>query len=134
MSIIFPFRKDTSPIFGIIHRPVAEVYFKHKKQNLWQSVTMVVDSGADYTLLPHFLALELGINLNKDCKKINTQGVGGKSEVYLLKSKTKVRLGEYERNISVGFLSSDFIPPLMGRQDFFETFRVIFENLQVIFE
>lgn len=38
---------------------------------------MIVDTGADYTLLPRFMAEKLGINLEKDCKDFTTFGVGG---------------------------------------------------------
>ena len=88
-----------------------------------------INSTAPLPILPHgsapslvkkYIESSAQLNMkNKDCKKINTQGVGGKSEVYLLKSKTKVRLGEYKNNISVGFLSSDFIPPPHGKTGFF---------------
>lgn len=67
-------------------------------------------------------------------KIIGTRGVGGESTVYLLKKKIKVRLGNYEREIPVGFLSKDDIPPLLGRQEFLETFRVVFENFETTFE
>ncbi|MBI2334679.1 retroviral-like aspartic protease family protein [Candidatus Daviesbacteria bacterium] len=134
MSITFKFKEYPSNIFGITRRPVAEVYFQHKNNIRWLPITMVVDSGADYTLLPKFLALSLGISLSKDCRLIETRGVGGESTVYLLKRKIRVRLGEYERAIPVGFLGNNHIPPLLGRQEFLETFKVIFEKFQVIFE
>lgn len=95
---------------------------------------MIIDTGADYTLLPRFLASPLGVNIYRDCKIIDTQGVGGKSQVYLLKGEIEVRLGEFKRQIPVGFLSTSYIPPLLGRQEFFETFRVVFEKFQVRFE
>ena len=43
---------------------------------------MIVDTGADYTLLPRFLAPVLGIDLNKDCQKLKTSGVGGEERVF----------------------------------------------------
>lgn len=134
MAVTFKFKEYSSKIFGNVKRPVAEVFFQHQKDKSWQPITMLVDSGADYTLLPHFLAYPLGINLITDCKLIHTQGVGGTSKVYLLKKKIKVRLGKFRREIPVGFLTNDFIPPLLGRQEFFETFRVIFDNFEVGFE
>lgn len=134
MSIAFKFKEYPSSIFRITRRPIAEVYFQHKNKIRWLPITMVVDSGADYTLLPRFLALSLGISLIKDCRIIGTRGVGGESTVYLLKKKVKVRLGKYEREIPVGFLSKDNIPPLLGRQEFLETFKVIFDNFETIFE
>lgn len=133
MPISFPFRKEKSPIFGKIHRPVAEVFFKEKLHNLWQPVTMIVDTGADYTLLPLFLANELGANPASDCQIITTQGVGGTSKVYLLKNKIEAKIGDLKRQIPLGFLDNDYIPPLLGRQEFLETFRIVFEKFHVTF-
>lgn len=134
MSITFKFKDYYSNIFGIVRRPVAEVLFQHQKDKSWQPITMLVDTGADYTLLPYFLAYPLGINLITDCTVIHTQGVGGTSKVYLLKKKIKIKLGDFNRKIPVGFLSNDDIPPLFGRQECFETFKVVFEKFITTFE
>lgn len=134
MSVNFKFKEYSSGVFGTVRRPIAEVSFQHQKSKLWQPITLLVDSGADYSLLPHFLAYPLGINLVTDCKMIITQGVGGTSKVYLLKKKIKVKLGQFKREIPLGFLSNDEIPPLLGRQEFLETFRVVFENFNTSFE
>lgn len=134
VSISFPFKEEISPIFGKIRRPVAQVSFKRKKDNTWRSIAMLIDTGADYTLLPHFLSAPLDINLNRDCKVIYTQGVGGKSKVLLLKDRIEVKIGELHRKIPLGFLESDYIPPLLGRHEFLETFKVVFEKFNTTFE
>ena len=133
MPISFSFKEEESPIFGKIHRPVAQASFKHKKEKIWRLFTMIVDTGADYTLLPQFLAEALGVDLVNDCRIVTTQGVGGTSKVYLLKNKIEVKIGELYRRIPLGFLDSDYIPPLLGRQEFLETFRVVFEKFYVTF-
>lgn len=132
--ISFPFEEEHSPLFGRIRRPKAQILLKHTKLQVWRYVNMVVDTGADYTLLPKFLSEDLGINLIKDCRVVRSLGIGGKERIYLYKSKVKVKIGVYERNISVGFLNNNFIPPLLGRKDFFETFRVVFEKFTTRFE
>ncbi|MBI2049637.1 retroviral-like aspartic protease family protein [Candidatus Roizmanbacteria bacterium] len=133
MAVSFPFRKESSLVFGKISRPIANVLIKDKKHNLWQPVTMIIDTGADYTLLPRFMARELGVELTKDCRIVVTQGVGGTNKVYLLKSRIDVMIGEFQRIIPLGFLNNDYIPPLLGRQEFFETFKVVFEKFSVTF-
>lgn len=133
MPVTFRFKEEKSPIFGTVRRPTALTYFKHQTAEIWQPVTMIVDTGADYTLLPKFLALLLGVNLTKESRKIMTQGVGGSTSVFLLKEKIQVRIGQLERWIPLGFLNTDYIPPLLGRQEFFETFKVVFERYQVTF-
>lgn len=92
---------------------------------------MVVDTGADYTLLPRYIADKLGISLERDCKTFITYGVGGGERVYLL-PKVKVRLGDWERIISVGFLERNEIPPLMGRHLFLETFETLFSSDHIL--
>lgn len=133
MATIFRFKEYNSGIFGKIRRPVAQVKFQNQKDNTWQPIEMLVDTGADYTLLPQFLAPILGISIYKDCKNISTQGVGGQSKVYFLKSKIKVKLGNINREVPVGFLENDSVPPLLGRQEFLETFKVVFEKFTTTF-
>ncbi len=125
MTLKFPFKKEKSPILGTIYRPVAKVLFWSKKGNYWSEVWMIIDTGADYTLLPRYLAEDLLIDLEKDCRPFSTQGIGGTERVYFL-PKIIVKLGEWKRIIPVGFLERDEIPPLMGRHLFLETFETLF--------
>lgn len=134
MKPTFKFKEYNSGIFGKIKRPVAQVQFQNQKDHSWQPIEMLIDTGADYSLLPKFLAPILGISLSRDCKSISTQGVGGSSKVYLLKKKIKTKLDGLSREAPIGFLENDSVPPLLGRQGFFETFRVVFEKFTTTFE
>ncbi|MEK7616966.1 MAG: retropepsin-like aspartic protease [Patescibacteria group bacterium] len=125
MVLTFQFEKSLSPILGTIHRPVARVLFYSQPKRKWYEIWMLVDSGADYTLLPRYFSNSLGVNLKKDCWVFKTAGIGGEEKVYFLK-KIQVRLGEWTRHIPVGFLDRDDIPPLLGRHLFLETFEVHF--------
>lgn len=124
MKIKFPFEIKSSGIFGPVSRPVAKIDFWSKLSNNWVEILMLVDTGADYTLLPKFYAEDLGINLEKDCKSYSTFGIGGTETVYVLKG-IKVKLGKWEFKIPIGFLERDNIPPLLGRQNFLEDFKVV---------
>jgi len=130
MVLKFPFKKEKSPILGAIHRPVAKVFF-WSKAGYWSRIWMIVDTGADYTLLPRYLAEELKVNLEKDCKVFNTYGVGGQERVYFL-PKIKVKLGNWERIIPIGFLERNEIPPLAGRHLFLETFETLFSTNHIL--
>lgn len=134
MAVKFPFKDEGQSHLGRIRRPVVQVLFKSINQNIWQPVDMLVDTGADYSLLPHQFSQALGVNLKKDCHEITTSGVGGKSKVYFLKENIRVRLGHLKREVPIGFLEHNLIPPLLGRLGFFETFKVIFEKFEVSFE
>ena len=119
----FSFDKSSSEIFGYVYRPIANVNFWSRNIKSWVEVIMIVDTGADYTLLPRFCAMDLGINLKKECRIYWTGGIGGREKVYLFRE-MRVKLGKWERNIPVGFIDRDNIPPLLGRQEFLETFEV----------
>lgn len=125
MEVKFPFEIKSSGIFGEIARPAAKVDFWSRFSNNWIEILMLVDSGADYTLLPKFYAEDLGVNLEKECKLYSTFGIGGSETVFILED-AKVRLGEWEFSIPIGFLERDNIPPLLGRQNFMEDFKVVF--------
>lgn len=133
MAVNFLFKKEKSLLLGVIYRPIATVFFEDKKTAVFKPITMLVDTGADYTLLPRFLAFSLNINLNKDCRKLKTSGVGGQQTVFFCKEKITVRLGNWQRKIPLGFLANDFLPPLLGRHEFFETFKTVFDDRQVTF-
>lgn len=127
MALTFHYDRDVSPILGKIYRPIAQVFFLSQNKNRWYEAWMIVDTGADYTLLPRYFSKRLGINLEKDCKMFKTAGVGGEEKVYFLQS-IKAKLGKWERKIPVGFLDRDEIPPLLGRHQFLEIFEVLFSS------
>ncbi|KKR87358.1 hypothetical protein A2875_02745 [Candidatus Gottesmanbacteria bacterium RIFCSPHIGHO2_01_FULL_46_14] len=128
MSIRFPFERERSSLFGWVYRPYAVVSFWSKKWDEWLDIGMIVDSGADYTMLPRTYIAELGIDGKHETRELSTRGVGGSSRVYLLRRKHRIKLGRWERQIPLGFIDAIDIPPLLGRQDFMETFRFTLHN------
>lgn len=124
---MFQFEKSRSPLFGHIFRPVAQVFLYSERKKKWYETWMIVDTGADYTILPRYFSSRLKIDLKHDCAMFRTAGIGGTERVYLLK-RMKVRLGSWERIVPVGFLDRDDIPPLLGRHLFFETFEAHFSS------
>lgn len=87
---------------------------------------MIVDTGADYSILPRHFSEKLRISLEKDCLKDTTVGVGGKQTIYFYKKKIKVTIGHLERKVPIAFFDSNEIPALLGRLGFMETFDVEF--------
>ena len=127
MALTFPFERVYSPVLGDVYRPIARVQFFSYSKKKWYGIWMVVDTGADYTLLPKEYSHRFGIDLKKDCKIFKTFGIGGEEKVYFL-SDIRIKLGGWERIIPVGFLDKDEIPPLLGRHKFIETFETIFSS------
>lgn len=132
MKATFKFRKIASEMFGHIYRPYADVFF-YGKGGKARLITMVVDTGADYTILPRREAAILGIDLNQDCTSHTTYGVGGPQTVYLYK-KMEVELGNQKLKIPVGFLEKNNVPPLLGRHQFMELFKTCFHQRLVSFD
>ena len=121
--VSFAFERRSSPLFGVVHRPIAVVGLWSKKIQRWAQVVMLVDTGADYTLLPKVYAAHLGVRLDRDCRVFETMGIGGRERVYLLK-RWPMQLQQWRRDIPVGFLTRNDVPPLLGRQACLETFKV----------
>ena len=127
MALVFPFEESHSTILGTVYRPVAQVLFKNLRADKWREMWMIVDTGADYTLLPRYMAEHLEVDIEHDCKIFHTTGIGGTERVYLL-PEIQVRLGEFARVIPVGFIDRNEVPPLLGRHLFMETFEVYFSS------
>ena len=128
MNSSFPYEVKSSVIFKFVRRPIAFVDFWSEKFNRFVRDTLIVDTGADYTILPKYFSKTLGINLEKDCIQYISKGIGGKEKVYVMKAKIIVMIGGVKRKIPVGFLNHDDIPPLLGREECLDTFKLIFEN------
>lgn len=132
-AALFPFERLPSKLFGTIYRPIAAVNFWSRRLKEWREVIALVDSGADYTLLPKFYADDLGVDLRRECLKKTTRGVGGEETVFLY-PKMKVSFLGQKLMIPVGFIARDDLPPLLGRHKFLERFKVTFHRHQTRFE
>lgn len=87
---------------------------------------MVVDTGADYCILPASVILDLGIAL-KDCERQRASGVGGHEDIFLHR-KIRFRIGPWEFVAPVGFLKREGVPPLLGRYRALDIFDLRIQN------
>lgn len=126
LSTPFSFRGDG--YLGRIYRPYIQILISSNKINEWIPTEMIVDTGADYTLFPKRYAELLGINLKKDCKLEETQGIGGKEEIYLCKKSIFIKIGIFKKQVPVGFLNRDNIPSLLGRLQALEILTLTMKN------
>ena len=116
MSLTFPYQYIGKNIFGDLYRPYTTLrIMRTKEPRIWIERTLIIDTGADYTIFPYSDSFVFGIDCKRECIKEMTYGVGGRKKVFLFKSLV-VRLGAWERKIPVGFLEDSSIPALMGRQ------------------
>jgi hypothetical protein len=127
MDVSFDFEKSGKSHFGPVFRPVAKVSFKSlSKNDFWSDIWMIVDTGADFSILPKYVSKDLGVSLEKDCILDTTVGVGGEQKIYLCKEKIDIKIGKFKREVPIAFFDSDEVPPLLGRLGFLETFDATF--------
>lgn len=134
MKARFPFTKIGKTYLGNVHRPYARIEISSDKVGEWVPIEAVIDTGADYTLLPRRYAFLLGIDLTVDCVPETTLGVGGSETIHLYKKGVKVRLKDWEGKVPLGFLERDDVPVLLGRLKCLEIFELIFKNRATIFK
>lgn len=134
MKVSFDYQYIGESYFGKIYRPVAKVTFKSPKNNVYLTTWMVVDSGADHTILPVSLAQKLDISVESDCHKDVTAGIGGEQTIYFLKNKIQAQIGKISKKVPLGFLDSKDVPPLLGRLGFMELFEVTLGKNKVVFK
>ncbi|MBI2616569.1 aspartyl protease family protein [Candidatus Gottesmanbacteria bacterium] len=132
MDVKFSFEDGGKTALGHIYRPIAKVTFHSPKVEKAVDVWMVVDTGADYTILPRHISKKLRISFKSDCIKDKTFGVGGNQTIYFYKSKLKATIGSIERKIPIAFFDNNEIPPLLGRLGFLESFDTEFLKTHIV--
>ena len=132
MAVRFPYENAGHGIFGKIFRPIAKVTLQSPSADTSVDIWMVVDTGADYTILPRHFSQKLRISLERDCVKDITFGVGGEQTVYFCRKKIKARIGTLDRHIPLAFLDSNEVPALLGRLGFLETFDAEFLKIHTL--
>ncbi|MFZ5366128.1 MAG: retropepsin-like aspartic protease [Patescibacteria group bacterium] len=126
-----PFTYKGKTFLGKIFRPYLHLLLYSKARKAWQPVEMLVDTGADYTLLPKRYAQILGIDLTSDCRTEITFGVGGTETVYQYKA-LSIKIGTWATKIPVGFLKRDDFPPVLGRLECLEAIELIMRDFKTI--
>jgi len=133
MTIEFRYREEKSEITGTILRPVASLEFRSRGDE-WIEIRMYIDSGADMTLIPLSFGRLLSLELKKD-EIEHLRGVGG-GEVPVIVTNVEIRMNGLEFPISVAWAPEEDVPPLLGRTDLFDRFRILFDQGEgvIIFE
>ena len=132
MAVKFSFENVGKSLLGTVYRPVAKVSLKSIKTEIWAETWMVVDTGADFTILPRYLSEDLNISIENDCIKDTTFGVGGEQTIYLCKRKINAKIGTFQREIPLAFFDSNEVPSLLGRLGALETFDTEFLKTRAV--
>lgn len=132
-QIAFPFQYVNLANVGKVFYPYVHVNL-HTVQG-WRSFRFIVDTGADLTTLPRYMAPILGIDLNK-AKNSSTGGIGG-SSIKTWETTIPIRIQTYELSIRCSITDDTQTPFLLGRVDLLEKhFSWYFDSRQhkIVFE
>ncbi|MBI4226518.1 hypothetical protein HY612_05395 [Candidatus Roizmanbacteria bacterium] len=131
MEIEFDFRKEKSGLFGLIYRPVAKLTLIYKHNRVPE--IFYVDSGADITLIPRSIGEILAFDHPLPSQINDIKGIGEKGIPVVIRKVTMV-LGNFKIQSNIGWALIEDVPLLLGREDFFKYFDVIFmKNKKVVF-
>lgn len=121
----FPYSAKLNPDGTISFFPAITAIFSGKNGNKI-STLLVIDSGADITLLSKSDAGSLGIDLEKG-KEISVRGIYPKLVSAFL-HQVEIKIGNFEFEIPVLFSTSNETPRILGREGIFEKFFILFDE------
>ncbi len=106
------------------------VQLKHQQVEI--SVSMVVDSGADFSVISHNMGKNLGFILAEAEQTLPAQGLGGTAD-FVLRSLT-MTIDQHTFIAPVAWLQdNNCIEEIMGREVVFDKFNIEFRQAQIIF-
>jgi hypothetical protein len=120
--IEFPFKKVLSKNLGEIARPIIPVTIRGPRRSV--QVSMLLDSGADISLLPYAIGSAIGLEVDLDRRR-EIHGIGEGGVAYILSDVT-LGIGDYETPARVGWSLIEEVPPILGRLDIFQQFSIEF--------
>ncbi|MBU0467317.1 MAG: retropepsin-like domain-containing protein [Nanoarchaeota archaeon] len=128
MTISFKYKSIKRPDKREVKTPSIPVMLKGRSPN-WVEFVALLDSGADLSVVPQDVAELLDLDLSG--KKDRSSGIGGDVEVINTRMQINVKKKheDYTFEIPVQvILGESKVPILLGREGFFEQFKIIFEQ------
>jgi hypothetical protein len=113
--------------FGLAHRPVLSIELVARDGAVLKPTPAIVDSGADATIFPAAWAAMVGIDIERDCVPRRCGTAAGETTVHCCRGGVEaIVLGERLRLGATFSQGLRFV--LLGRRDFFNCFRVCFDQ------
>ncbi len=123
--IEFPYKQCISQNIGVIWKPYAMVRVITNERNY--RCQMLIDSGADITLIPKKAGDYLGFEPDKEMIR-EIRGIGEGAVPYIIKT-VQIEIGEYQIKGRIGWVLIEEVPFLLGRLDIFDQFDIKFDHL-----
>lgn len=121
---VFPYRRVLTAR-GFRWIPILPVDLRHGTSS-WLRADMVVDTGADLSLVSRSIGQVLGMKPAPRERRDELNGVGGPVE--FVERKPVVRWRQQQLNIPVAWAFVDDVPCLLGRHGFLDRFEVCFDG------
>ena len=115
--------KETN--LGTIPDVKIPVYLRTKAG--YQRLLFLLDTGADFTMLPKHIAEWLDIDLTT-LPQERSCGIEGGKGVAVWAGKIQVKICQYELEIRCLFSDNEACPYILGRADLFAHFNILFNN------
>jgi predicted aspartyl protease len=123
----FPFAYEEIDKLGEVFLPLVEVKLWFPSQKTWLDFQFIIDTGATATILPSFIAGELGFDL-KTLPEIEMAGVEGTGVKSWL-AKVRMMVDSREFSARCFFIDNPKVPFLLGRVDVFgEIFSLVIDS------
>ncbi|HLD54860.1 MAG TPA: aspartyl protease family protein [Candidatus Nanoarchaeia archaeon] len=117
--------KQINNTCGLKHKPTIDLILQGRSKFSIKTA-MLLDSGADVSVIPLDLAKLLDIDLSM--KESVTNGIGGEVKSKRTSMKVSIYLKEdhrlYTYTIPVEVILDDDPPPILGRDGFFDKFQI----------
>lgn len=128
MALSFHYKEVKIPGLPLVKRPMIPIVFSHEGEAF--ETMGLLDSGADFTAFTKEIAEVLGLDLSGPREK--ALGVGG--DIETIRSKVNITISKAHEHYSfsipvkVLLIENSSTPPLLGREGFFDEFRITFEE------
>jgi hypothetical protein len=130
----FPYVFEDVGGLGEVFLPLATVGVWFPVNNSWIDFQFIVDTGSTATILPSYIAQQMGIDL-ESLEEISMSGVEGTGVKSWL-SEIKIKLGKDEFKVNCFFVDNPQVPFLLGRADLMNKIYSVFfdsKKQQIIF-
>ena len=127
----FPLREKQTE-FGPLPDP--KIVLPVKTSGGYKDFRFLLDTGADFTMLPFTMADELGVDI-ENAPEVTVTGIK-REEVRARLAEVTVRIGEVEVELSCLYCMKEDMPYLLGRMGLFQRFNIAFDNRRkrIVFE
>lgn len=120
----FPILKKRTNL-GII--PDVKIPLHLRTKFGYQPIIFLLDTGADFGMLPKHIAKWIGIDLNT-LPQTRSFGIEGTKGVKAWVGKIQVKICRHELEIRCLFSDNEYCPYILGRADIFPHFNIFFDN------